>query len=173
VLLILSPASWEVGPLSLSPVAVALLVAAYVYRRMQRSPLEGERQARIARDLAGGVARVVTYRVTDALQVEEAEDEGSSYYLKLDDGRVAFLTGQYLYEVEEDRTFPSTVVSVDRAPHTHLVFDLRCEGSPIGPTPKLPPFTTSDWDRGRVPSDGALVDLDFEALRRRAQPGSD
>jgi membrane protein implicated in regulation of membrane protease activity len=171
VLLIVSPASWQVGPLSLSPVAAALVVAVYVYRRMQRSPREGDRQARIARDLLGGVARVVTYRVSDALQVEEAEDEGSSYYLKLDDGRVAFLSGQYLYDAEEDGTFPSTVVSVVRAPHTDIVFDLRCEGTAMGPAPQLPAFTTADWDQGRVPNDGALVDVDFEALRRRAQAG--
>jgi hypothetical protein len=168
-LLILSPASWLVGVRSLAPVVIALAVAALVHRRMQRSTRELEWQARIARDLEAGVMRVVTYRVLEALSVEEVEDEGSSYYLRLDDGRVAFLSGQYLYEPEEAGTFPSTVVTVARTPHTDVVFDLRAEGTPLGRAPRLPPFTQLEYDGDRVPADGALVDVDFAALRRRAE----
>ncbi len=169
VLLIVSPADWQVGVRSLAPVVVALAAAAVVYARMRRSRTASDWQSRIARDLEYGVARVVTYRVSDALQVEESEDEGSSYYLRLDDGRVAFLSGQYLYDAEGEGTFPNTLVTVVRAPATDVVFDLRCEGRPLGAVPRLPTFTAEDWDHGAVPSDGALVNADFDALRRRAQ----
>jgi hypothetical protein len=172
VLLIASPASWQVGVRSLAPVVVAGAVAAFVYLRVRRSARAGDLEARVARDLAGGVARVLTYRVAGALRVEEAEDEGSSYYLRLEDGRVAFLSGQYLYEPEDAGTFPNSVVTVVRAPHTDIVLDLRCEGRPLGSAPVLPTFTAADWDQARVPSDGALVDVDFDALRRRAQASS-
>src|SRR5262245_42762130 len=168
VLLILAPASWQVGVRSLAPVVVALLVALVVFVRSRRSARRSDWLARIGRDLDGGVAGVTTYHVVDAVQVEESEDEGSSYYLKLSDGRVAFLSGQYLYEGEDAGTFPSSVVSVVRAPHSQIVFDIQSEGSALPASGRLPSFTTAEYDEGRVPEDGALVAVDFESLRARA-----
>jgi hypothetical protein len=66
-----------------------------------------------AADLAAGVATLTTYEATDALRVEEFEDEGSQYYLKLADGRVLFLAGQYLYEYELGEDEDGQVLSVD------------------------------------------------------------
>jgi hypothetical protein len=129
LLLIVSPASWQVGVRSLIPVAAGLLAAGFVFRRLQRSRWRTEWLAKLERDLAAGVALVTTARVTDAVRVEEAEDEGSSYYLELDDKRVLFLSGQYLYEPEEERRFPNTLVTVVRAPAAGIVFDVRCDGS--------------------------------------------
>ena len=150
---------------SLAPALLALIVGAFVFLRLQRSPTRVAWLERVARDLDGGVARVSTYRVRDAVQVEESEDEGSQYYLLLDDGRVVFLAGQYLYEPEEDGSFPSSVVSVVRAPHTNIVFDIRCEGTPLRPSKVRSPFTTADYDNARVPEDGALVAVSFDTLR--------
>ena len=169
--LILSPASWQIGVRSLAPVAAALVVAVVVFTRMRARERRSDWTDRLARDLAGGVARVSTYRVEDAIQVEEFEDEGSSWYLKLDDGRVAFLTGQYLYEVEESGAFPSAVVSVTRAPESAIVFEVRCEGTSLSASGRTPHFTTSDYDQGRVPEDGALVAVEWESLRRSATAG--
>jgi hypothetical protein len=171
VLLIVSPASWQVGARSLVPVVVALGVAGLVYRRLRSSGRRSEWLARVDRDLAGGVARVTSARVSDALRVEEAEDEGSSYYLELEDGRVWFLTGQYLYELEEDGTFPNTRVTVVRAPATGVVLAVSCDGSPLAPRGTLPVFTTQDYDEDRVPEDGAVVEVDFATLRASAARG--
>jgi hypothetical protein len=170
VLLIASPAAWQVGARSLVPVVIALGVAGVVFRRLRRG---GRSQwlTLVERDLAGGMARVSEARVTDAIRVEEAEDEGSSYYLQLDDSRVLFLTGQYLYEVEEDRSFPNTRVTVLRAPATRVVLGVSCEGSAFAPSGTLPPFATDEYDQGRVPEDGAVLELDFTSLRRRAGGG--
>ncbi|HEV8357684.1 MAG TPA: hypothetical protein VGQ17_13105 [Gemmatimonadales bacterium] len=54
----------------------------------------------------------MTYVVQDAVAVEEAEDEGLSFYLLLDDGRTLFLSGQYLYDPAA-QGFPG---SVSRSP---------------------------------------------------------
>ena len=168
VLLIISPASWQTGVLSLIPVVVGAGVAALVFRRLSRSARHREWVAEIERDLAGGVASVTTARVTDAVRVQEAEDEGSSYYLRLDDGRVLFISGQYLYELEEEGRFPNTRLTVVRAPSTRIVFDVTCDGSPLPPSATRPPFTTEEYDGGLVPEDGTVLDVDFGSLRGSA-----
>ena len=109
---------------------------------------------------------MTTYRVVDAVRVEEAEDEGSQYYLKLEDGRVAFLAGQYLYELEESGTFPNRVVTVTRAPHAAVVLDVATEGDAFAASATRPPFGAQEYKRGGIPADGALVDVDFTSLGR-------
>ena len=99
------------------------------------------------------------------MRVEEFEDEGSSYYLKLDDGSVLFLSGQYLYEYEDQGSFPSTRVAVTRAPESKIVLDIECLGQPLPVRAQRPPFTREDHLNGAVPEDGALLAVDFEILR--------
>jgi hypothetical protein len=165
VLLILAPASWEVGALSLIPTAGAFAFALWVFARLRGGERRSAWLARVERDLAGGVASVVSARVRDAVRVEESEDEGSSYYLELDDGRVLFLSGQYLYDVEEEGRFPNTRVTVARAPATRIVLGVTCDGSAFEPSRTRAPFTAGEYERGRVPEDGAVVDVDFASLR--------
>src|SRR5262245_23035882 len=78
--------------------AIAASLASYGWiQRRERRALE-EQATRVSKEVAAGFVRTTTYRVTDAVAVEEGEDEGLSYYLLLDDGRTLFLSGQYLYE---------------------------------------------------------------------------
>jgi hypothetical protein len=154
---------WEEG---LAAGAAAVLAVGASVRRSRRSrgALGGAREA-CAADLAGGRASAQTFDVADAIRVEEREDEGSSFYLKLADGRVLFLSGQYLYEPEEDGSFPSTRVRVTRAPRSGLLFDLECLGTPLKTSSTRPPFTASEHGSGAVPADGAILQTDFESLR--------
>jgi hypothetical protein len=167
LLLIVLPDSWQLGFRSLAPAGVALVFAVVVYLRARRQLRGNVWYQRIARDLQGGAAAVTTYHVTDAISVEEFEDEGSQYYLLLKDGRVLFLAGQYLYEPEEEKRFPSTLVSVVRAPESGTVLDLTTSGESVPVSARLEPFSPADHREGRVPEDGTLVDLDFDAVRSR------
>jgi hypothetical protein len=107
-----------------------------------------------------------TYDVVEALRVREFEDEGSSYYLRLSDGRVLFLTGQYMYEYEDERAFPCTRFTLERAPESQLFLALTELGPPLAPSAILPPFTEAELRAG-LPADGALLELDFESLRAK------
>jgi hypothetical protein len=119
-----------------------------------------------ARDAERGAAEVTRYEVTDAIQVEEFEDEGSNCFLRLRDGRVLFLSGQHLEDAEAARTFPATAVEVSRSPLGRIVLDVKGSGEYLAPTSLLPPFPEERLARGEVPSDGDLVDAEFEAIRR-------
>jgi hypothetical protein len=134
----------------------------WAWRSMARSGPPPEWLAIQARDVERGEAEVSRYEVADAVQVEEFEDEGSNYFLRLRDGRVLFLSGQFLYEMEEARTFPSSVLEVSRSPQGRLVLDVRCTGSYLPPSSTLPPFPES----GDVPSHGDVLEVDLDAIRR-------
>jgi hypothetical protein len=56
--------------------------------------------ARIRKLEDDGLLVLQSFRACRAFQVDEFEDEGSHYYVELEDGAVLFLTGQYLYKCE-------------------------------------------------------------------------
>ena len=164
-LLLVAPPSWMTGPRSLIPPGVALVAAALVAVRVRRGRRVNAWREALEGDLDQGQVTTTTYHVRDAIAVEEYEDEGSQYFLALGDGRVVFLVGQYLYEVEDEGGFPNTIVVIDRLPTSELVLDLRCIGEPFEASSRRPPFRAADFDEGRVPQDGALVDVAFDGLR--------
>jgi hypothetical protein len=153
----------------------ALGLALYLYRKSEPW-LSKEREAH-ARDLAEGVAVCTTFDVVDALRVEEFEDEGSAYYLKLADGRVLFLQGQYLYEYEGDSEaeegppvrarFPADRFTVERTAGSGIVLGLTNFGRLIPVSGVLRSFTPDEHEAGTVPQDGDILKIDFESLRHR------
>jgi hypothetical protein len=153
----------------------AVAFAHYLYRKSE--PLLSMERDAHARDLAAGTAVCSTFDVVDALRVEELEDEGSAYYLKLADGRVLFLQGQYLYEYEandEDEDgnpvrarFPADRFTVERTAGSGLVLGITNFGRVIPVSGVLPPFTLDERRNDTVPNDGDILTIDFETLRRR------
>ena len=145
--------------------ACAALALFFTLRRRYLGHSVRRERAACAADLAAGRAVVETFEAVDAIRVKEFEDEGSSYYLELAGGGVLFLNGQYLYEAEEDGSFPSTRFAVTRAPASRLLFDLRCDGKPLAVSHERAHFTQEEYRAGKVPRDGARLDVDFESLR--------
>jgi hypothetical protein len=153
----------------------AVAFAHYLYRKTQ--PLLSMEREGHARDLAAGTATCFTFDVVDALRVEELEDEGSAYYLKLADGRVLFLQGQYLYEYEardEDEDgnpaparFPADRFTVERTAGSGLVLGITNFGRLIPVSGVLPPFSLDERGGDAVPNDGDILTIDFDSLRRR------
>lgn len=148
-------------------VAACVALAAFAYVRRTAGRAIGAERDAFAADLRGGRVVAETFDVLDAIHVEEREDEGSTYYLKLADGSVLVLRGQYLYDVEGDGSFPSTRVTLTRAPQSRLVFDLACVGRPLPASSERPPFTREEYRAGAIPADGDVLAADFESLRGR------
>ena len=107
------------------------------------------------------------FEVVDAIEVAEEEDEGRHFYLRLADGRVLFLTGQYLDEDVASRRFPAARVTVIRAPESGIVLSMRAEGEYVAPSAVRPSFSERERTRGRIPDDGEILETDFDRLRRR------
>ncbi|MFM9864060.1 MAG: hypothetical protein ACKVRO_10675 [Micropepsaceae bacterium] len=160
---------------AIAAAAAAIGFARYLYRKTLPL-LSAEREAH-TRDLAADTAVCAAFEVIDALRVEELEDEGSAYYLKLADGRVLFLQGQYLYEYEDgiededgnpvQARFPADRFTVERTAGSGLVLGITGLGRVIPVSGVLPPFTVDEHSAGTVPQDGDILAIDFETLRRR------
>lgn len=115
------------------------------------------------------------FRARRAFGVGEADDEGLHYFLELVDGRVLYLSGQYLYDYEpisddpegnQPRRFPCTEFTVRRHKTEGFVVDLVCKGRVLEPEFIAPPFT----QRGRrsigAPEDGqVLSDRPYDLLK--------
>jgi hypothetical protein len=127
-----------------------------------------EGAAFVAREAAAGFVRSTIYRITDAVAVEEEEDEGPSYYLLLDDGRTLFMSGQYLYEPAENG-FPWESFEVVQVASGKWVLRIVPLGPAIVPSRTRGPFSGAELSSRTMPADGAIQTQDFEALKANPQ----
>ena len=106
------------------------------------------------------------FQAKRAFQLEEFEDEGSHYFVELEDGAVLYLNGQYLYDYEpidddaqnnQSRKFPCTDFSVRKHKSEGYVVDIVCRGSVIEPDGHAPSFAKSDFKKGNIPEDGEVI----------------
>lgn len=128
---------------------VATLIAALGLREMWVDFFKSLRPSpdgptAVERDLASGVAKVLTADVLRVVEIEEYDDEGAGFLLELGDGRVLALVSQDLYEFthdaeleegEEDNrdAFPQTRIEYRYAPHSGLHLGIRGVGEPLKP----------------------------------------
>jgi hypothetical protein len=141
-----------------------LLLGALLVQRARRDHARGSVHHE---ELAAGEVEVTRYLARSAIRVEEFEDEGSAWYLLLQDGRVLFLMGQYLYDAEEEGRFPCTTFTIVRTPRTRLVLDLECSGETFQSAAERSHFTEGEFNAQAVPDDGAVLDVDFDTLLAR------
>jgi hypothetical protein len=170
----------------MAPIFLGLIVAALlIFNRKGAPVLGGKTQEQYIRELEeAGLIESSDYRARRAFQVEEYEDEGSHYYLELDDRRVLFLTGQYLYEYEaidddpelkQARRFPCTDFTVRLHKTEKHVVDLVCRGEPLEPELVAGSFRDV-WTSDELPHDGLLIDASYDDVKaevlRKNGPGA-
>jgi hypothetical protein len=149
-------------------VIAATLAACSVYALWRHRPrLPAGHVDATRKDLALGLVDDSHYEIVEALLVEEEEDEGPGYYLKLAGGQVLLLRGQYLMAAEEEG-FPRAHLRIARARESRSLVSFHCDGPRVPVTGRLAPFGAEDRKAERVPDDGSLLELDFEDLRRRS-----
>jgi hypothetical protein len=132
------PPVWLISVVMTVIIVGLVVVAMFIFRG--ESPGRISEEAILAQRASveqAGLLLPEPYLAKRAFQVEEFEDEGSHYYIELDDGGVLFLSGQYLYEyepvfrrdrLERPRSFPCTRFSLRRHQEDGHLVDIRCEG---------------------------------------------
>lgn len=162
-----APWSWWARPVSIGAFLVSLIGALFLFNRSGFRP--GLRRKSLAERIseldASGLLLRQHFRANRAFAVEEFEDEGLHYFIELTDGRVLFLSGQYLYDYEpiadepelnQPRSFPSTEFEVLRHKSAGYVMEIRCTGEVLESELTTAPFQEDDFERG-VPQDGDVI----------------
>jgi hypothetical protein len=159
--------SWLVG-LGIAAFMVGMVaLATWLFNRRGAGPFERKTADERIRALdEAGQLESVSFRATRAFGVEESEDEGLHYFLELADGRVLFLSGQYLYDYEpisddadehQPRSFPCAEFTVRRHKAERYVLDILRGGAVLEPEVIAPPFQPArvarEADPGRRPGD--------------------
>lgn len=168
--------SWLVLALFISGAGVIVVVARRILvPRSSSDEVDSRSPAELVSDLrASGELATESFRARRCIAIGEFEDEGLTYWLELEDGRLLCLSGQYLYPYEDDpetgqpRRFPCTEFTVRSHARNNFSIDIECRGTVLEPIAVLPPFNQQAWDENKVPDDRTiLTDHSLEALRDR------
>lgn len=156
--------AWLVNSIPLCALLASLVVAVVLFNvPFVRTAVPGERIRKLE---AQGLVRSERYRALRAFQIEEFEDEGSHYFIELDDHTVLFLSGQYLWDYDRLRTFPCTEFVVRRHATKGYALDVLCGGAVIELEIIAPPFDADDFGTGGIPVDGQIItDRPYDRLK--------
>lgn len=150
------PMPWWGGLLQLAWALFSLFVTI----RLFQVPYDREKD--VAELEAQGLLVSKSYSARRAFMVEEFEDEGTSYFIELDDGTVLFLSGQYLYDYgqddESDNTpFPCASFTVRRHRTEGYVVDIRCSGPLVKLDATAPHLTLEEMSSENALEDGQII----------------
>lgn len=140
----------------------SLAAAWYVCLRISRRPAEVRSTLTEEMLQEEGRLEVTELKARRSFGIEEFEDEGPSYFLELEDGRVLFLSGQYLYNA-----FPCAHFKLKRDTQYLGIFDVEPLSDFLPPEKIFPPFTTRDCDSDWFPSDGDFLTGTYDSWKAR------
>jgi len=165
------------------PIFLAALTAFTLWAFNRRPlPLSGDGDFQRLRQLAAeGDVLLQDFKAHRAFQVAEYDDEDLHYFLELEDGRILYLTGQYLYDYEpleaegdegaRPRSFPNTDFTVfrDNRGSYKYVLDIECRGAVLEPEGVAADFEEEyfdgdPWQDGDIISDRSYDDLKQQRL---------
>ena len=145
--------------------AVALLPQLVRFYKDERS-----RSRDLRDDIRRGEAEVRQYTAVEAIRVEEAEDEGTGFFMRLRDGNILFLCGQHFYELEDQGRFPSDRFEYALAPTSQWSLGFESTGDYLPVSYSRSAFSLKDMRRGLTPCDGDQFAGDFNALKSEDWP---
>jgi hypothetical protein len=110
---------------------------------------------------------VVKVQTTRAIKRTDAEDFGVAFYLAVvynGQPKTLFLWGQYLAELEYDKTFPNTEFEFIRKVGSDEFLDFKTSGKYFTEEKVLPAFDKELWKSGIYPANGQLLDLTIDEI---------
>lgn len=151
------PAWWAV------PVAV---FAAGLYRLSGRWTGGRSLRKKIRADLKRGDVAVRRIVALDAIEVEEGEDEGPTFFLLTDEGKTMVFAGQYL-EPFVRRGFPWKAFDILEAPESRLFIGLAKAGDRLPPSSRRSPLTWQEAKAfGALYENYRVLDCEFASLKQ-------
>jgi len=153
---------WSLPPALLLALFAAIAVAHVLFQE-QLTFTRTEKEIQAERDKLEELGLLVhqSFRALRAFQLEEFEDEGSQYFLELEDHSVFYLSGQFLYEYEptddRPRRFPCTEFTIRRHKDNGYIVDLLCLGRILEPEVIARPLDVDELEKYGAISDGQII----------------
>lgn len=160
--------AWQLPALRAGPwwLLPTLGFGAWLFRVSGRWTGGTEFRRQVRRDLADGVVAVRRVRAVDAIEVEEAEDEGPAYFIQTEDDRTLYLAFQELAR-SKSRGFPWTEFELIEAPHSGVFFSIRKVGEKLVPSRVRAPLTREEARKlGGFDERYRVLDVDFSSLKQ-------
>jgi len=153
--------SWIIIPLCLLAFFGAVLAALALFHGKLLRRTKEEIQAERDNLEESGLLAHEPFRALRAFQMEEFEDEGSHYFLELENHSVFYLSGQFLYEYEPSdkipRRFPCTEFTIRRHKNSGYIVDLLCSGQVLEPEVIAPPLGVDELEKYGEIADGQVI----------------
>ncbi len=173
---------WLLVPIGIVALVVGAEVATVVLARGESTPfgILGPKYKDLTLESLRRKGQIVSdeFRARRAFEVEEYNDEGTHYYIELEDGSVLYLSGQYLYDydaIEESppdddlnqpRLFPATEFVIHRHKRQGYVVEIEPKGPAFEPEYTAACFASQDGPGIKIPLDGEVItDRTYDELK--------
>ena len=144
--------------------AVVGVLLGFWYSTAERRSNRKRRAAHL-RELETGQVKALHCTVSGVVELAELEDEGPGYFFQVDERRVLFLQGQYLYDYQGREDFPNDCFDVVIVPESNLVIEIRPLGRPLTPERIYDPHDEKhDLSDMYYPEDGEILGASLSTL---------
>ena len=140
-----------------------ILLTVYVIRIIRRK--YGNRGYRTT-DNQSELAEIIYVKTDRAIEREDIEDFGSSFYLDVEQNgetRTLFLWGQYLDELGEGK-FPNSEFILTRKAGSKELIEFKLLGKYFKPEKVLPAFDKKLWRSGSCHEDGQIINTPIDEI---------
>lgn len=149
-------------------VVPTIAFAAWLFRVSGRWTGGPAARRKIRADLERGIALGRRVTALDAIEIEEQEDEGPTFFLRTSDGRTMFFGGQELYRYCR-KGFPWKAFDIFETPESGRLLDIVAAGERLTPSTRRGPLSWELTKRlGLLERTYGVVDVDFESLKSTA-----
>ncbi len=142
-------------------------VMAWVYKISARWTGGRDFRNKVREDVKQGILSITQVDIVDAIEIEEIEDEGPTYFVETADGQTMLFTGQYL-ESYRRKGFPWKSFEIREALNSKVFFGLSPLAKPLNPSLIRAPLS---WDEYKTLTTKikkyGVLEVPFESLKEQ------
>jgi uncharacterized membrane protein len=141
-----------------------IVLAAFIFKISGKWTGGSQLRKEIREDLKNGKALLNTIEATEAIEIQEEEDEGIGFILKLSDSDIFFAQGQEVDQWKR-RGFPWTKFTIRSTPISKRFLGVKREGEKLKPIIKRPPLTIEEMKMFDMNASYTIGAFDFEKFK--------
>jgi hypothetical protein len=118
----------------------------------------------IEEEIDNGMVEILIIKTNKSVKRKDPEDFGIGFYLKLNNQKTLYLTGQLYDILEYERKIPSTEFEIIRTLKNKIFIDIRVKGNYFTPSNVIEPFTDEQYNNDETHYDGQILNIPIEEI---------